>query len=250
MTKGNYLGTLAVTRSCGRKKQKTVLADSQTGTLTHSSRFLSKSLKSPQVEDFENFKNWLIQFGKKHRGISLYPSGDDMALLVALYREELRHYFRLYSPNSEVIFSLLNKFKLYRLAQQLGIPIPETAFPTSLEQLKAVSETIEYPVLIKLRTHVGTFRQEKGIVCENQPVLQRKFAGISKKLRYHPILESSDRDISWPLVQSFVPSAMQETYSVSGFVDRSQTVFLIRAANKVFQLPIRVGVGLCFESRR
>ena len=71
MTMGDYLGTLAVVRSYGKNNQPTLLADASMSTLTHNSRYLSKALKSPPVEDFEKFFAWLMAYGKQNPGAFL-----------------------------------------------------------------------------------------------------------------------------------------------------------------------------------
>ena len=249
MTMGDYLGTLAVVRSYGKHNQPTLLADSSTSTLTHNSRYLSKALKSPPVEDFEKFFAWLMDYGKENPGSFLYPSSDDMTWLIARYRDDLSKYYKLYSPDITVIYSLLNKPELHNIAENLNISVPKTIAPTSVEELKALAYDLTYPVLIKPRTQIGMLRRQKGQVCETPEKLLETYPDYQKKFYYHPLLAEFDPDVVWPMVQSFHASAGQNTYSVAGFVDESQEIFMTRASAKVLQFPIRVGVGLCFESR-
>ena len=249
MTMGDYLGTLAVVRACGKRNQPTLLADSSTSTLTHNSRYLSKAFKSPPVEDFENFFRWLMIYGEQNPGAFLYPSSDDMTWLIARYRDDLSKYYKLYSPDVNVIYSLLNKPELHNIAESLNIPVPKTIAPTSVNELKALADSLTYPVLIKPRTQIGMLRRQKGQVCETPEKLIEIYPDYQKKFYYHPLLAEFDPDVIWPMVQSFHTSAGQNTYSMAGFVDESQEVFITRASAKVLQFPIRVGVGLCFESR-
>lgn len=249
MTMGDYGGTLAVVRSYGKHNYPTLLADPGKSTLTHKSRYLSKALQSPPVEDFENFFSWLMEYGKCNPGVFLYPSSDDMTWLIARYREQLSQYYKLYSPDVQAIYALLNKPQLHKLAEKLNIPVPATISPTSVEDLKARAHHLNYPVLIKPRTQIGMLRRQKGRVCETPGKLLEIYPNYQQKFYYHPLLVDFDSDVSWPMVQAFHTSAGQNTYSVAGFVDESQKIFLTRASAKVLQFPIRVGVGLCFESR-
>ncbi|MEM7064379.1 MAG: hypothetical protein AAF572_14590 [Cyanobacteria bacterium P01_B01_bin.77] len=249
MTMGDYGGTLAVVRSYGKHNQPTLLAGPDTSTLTHKSRYLSKALQSPPVKDFEEFFTWLMDYGKQHPGAFLYPSSDDMTWLIAHYRDQLSKYYQLYSPDVETIYALLNKPALHDIAEKLGIPIAATIAPTSLEELKAQANSLTYPVLIKPRTQIGMLRRQKGQVCETPEKLLEIYPSYQQKFYYHPLLVEFDPDVNWPMVQSFHTSAGQNTYSVAGFVDESQEIFMTRASAKVLQFPIRVGIGLCFESR-
>lgn len=249
MTMGDYFGTLAVVRSYGKHNQSTLLAGPDTSTLTHRSRYLSKALQSPPVEDFEQFFDWLMDYGKRNPGAFLYPSSDDMTWLIANYRDQLSQYYKLYSPDVDTIYALLSKPQLHAIAHNLNIPVPATIAPTSLEELKAQARNLTYPVLIKPRTQIGMLRRQKGQVCETPEQLLEIYPDYQTKFYYHPLLVKFDPDVNWPMVQSFHTSAGQNTYSVAGFVDQSQEIFLTRASAKVLQFPIRVGVGLCFESR-
>ena len=249
MTMGDYFGTLAVVRSYGKHNQPTLLADPNTATLTHRSRYLSKALQSPPVENFEAFFTWLMDYGQQHPGAFLYPSSDDMTWLIARYREQLGKYYKLYSPGVETIYALLNKPQLHAVAHKLQIPVPSTIAPTSVEALKTLAHDLTYPVLIKPRTQIGMLRRQKGQVCETPEKLLEIYPDYQQKFYYHPLLVEFDPEVNWPMVQSFHASAGQNTYSVAGFVDESQEIFLTRASAKVLQFPIRVGVGLCFESR-
>mgnify|MGYP001791439022 FL=1 len=249
MTMGNYGGTLAAVRSYGKHSHPTLLATSITSTLSHRSRYLSEALESPPVEDFEQFFSWLMAYGQQKPGVFLYPSSDDMTWLIAYYRDQLSQYYKLYSPDVETIYALLNKPKLHAVAETLGIPVPTTISPISVEELEAQADDLTYPVLIKPRTQIGMIRRQKGQVCESREQLLDIYPAYQQKFCYHPFLIGFDSDVSWPMVQSFHASAGQNTYSVAGFVDEKQEIFVSRFSAKVLQFPIRVGVGLCFESR-
>jgi hypothetical protein len=67
---------------------------------------------------------------------------------------------------------------------------------------------------------------------------------------YHPtFLKEAPRDIVWPLLQQFLPDAQANTHSLSGFIDASGVLRTSRACVKLYQQPVKVGVGVAFESR-
>lgn len=249
LTKGNYLGTLAIARWCAKRGYTTILADPSTTSLTHASRYLSAAATSPPVGDFDEFARWLVHFGERHPDSVLYPSGDDMAWLISYFQDDLAHNFRLYSPKIDVVFSLLNKSLLYKISRSLDIPIPNTYAPISFQEVSEIASAIQYPVLIKPRTHVGMLRAIKGKLCTSKEELKSAYKRIRERTTYHSRIVQNDAHVMWPLIQTYFESASRDTYSVSGFVDHTQRVFLVRAASKVLQMPLRVGIGLCFESR-
>jgi predicted ATP-grasp superfamily ATP-dependent carboligase len=249
LTRGDYLGTLAVLQACGRRQQPAVLADSTANNLCHASRYRGATVTVPDSESPDTYAARLLEIGSICPGLVLYPSSDDVTWTIARYRDELSAYFRLYTPKIEVIHSLLNKPELYALAQKWGMDTPQTFAPTSLEALGQFSSTLSYPVLIKPRMQVALLQRKKGQVCNTPAELLALYPDFQRRFQYHPALLAYDPEVVWPMVQAFHTSASTETYSIEGFYDQSGEVFLTRAATKVLQFPLKVGVGLCFESR-
>jgi hypothetical protein len=62
-------------------------------------------------------------------------------------------------------------------------------------------------------------------------------------------LRDAPENITWPLVQQYMPEAQQSTHSVAGFIDATGRFCAGRSSVKVFQIPVRVGVGVAFEGR-
>jgi predicted ATP-grasp superfamily ATP-dependent carboligase len=50
-----------------------------------------------------------------------------------------------------------------------------------------------------------------------------------------------------PQLQAYLPHAAESIYNVSGFVDESGDLFVVRASRKVLQRPRLLGIGICFE---
>jgi len=249
LTMGSYHGTLAAARDLGKCGISVVLAESQKHTLTTASRYISKVEKAPDVEDHEAFIDWLLKFGAQNPGYVLYPTSDDMCWIIATQQEQLRQFFYLFQPPEESTYNILNKEKLFRLCQQLGIDCPETTIPKNQLDYETIVQTANYPVLVKPKTQAGMIVNLKGVICHSPSDLMKAFASIKNRFFYKKIILDYDPDLECAIVQRFYKEAAEHIYSLAGFFDAKTNTYIVRASEKVLQIPLQVGVGLCFESR-
>jgi hypothetical protein len=66
---------------------------------------------------------------------------------------------------------------------------------------------------------------------------------------FKPEMLAYDTSLRWPMVQQFHPEAATATYSLAGFITKGGDAIAVRGAQKVLQRPLKVGVGMAFESR-
>jgi predicted ATP-grasp superfamily ATP-dependent carboligase len=66
--------------------------------------------------------------------------------------------------------------------------------------------------------------------------------------QYSEMVRTRDPDVIWPVIQEYRPEAMENIYSIAGFVDARANIFVARGSRKIFQHPRRIGVGLCFDA--
>jgi predicted ATP-grasp superfamily ATP-dependent carboligase len=246
LTTGEYYGTLAAARCLGRLNIPVYLAEAAAFSQTRWSRFVSQHVECPAVSDLDAFGDWLLAFGREHHGLFLYSTSDDMSWLLASRREELAQHFRLYQPPLSTIVGLLDKRQLYGSCQAVGIDVPETLFPGSDADVAEIAKKNDKPLLIKPRTQMLLRSKSKGRVCRDPQELTSAYQAFRNDNVYRREILDHDPTIAWPMLQRYMPEAMTETYSLSGFIDETGEVFIVRAARKVFQRPRRLGVGLCF----
>ncbi|HEY9763793.1 MAG TPA: hypothetical protein V6D07_14775 [Trichocoleus sp.] len=243
------MGTLAAARDLGKHGIPVVLADSDRHCLTATSRYISQFIEAPSLENLSDFLRWLIDFGRQNPGYILYPTSDDMCWLIASHQNTLREFFYLFQPSEESTYTLLNKEKLFYTCRSLGIDCPETWVPSHQETLRSLADTIDYPVLIKPKTQAGMKTNWKGSLCKSREELLATFELSKKRFSYKQEILEYDPALTNLMVQEFYSEAAEHIYSLAGFFDSESNTYVLRASEKVLQQPIRIGVGLCFESR-
>jgi len=247
LTMADYYGTLAAARSLGRLGIPITMAESKLLAPARWSRYVTRRVECPDVGDSDAFLEWLLRFGEKNPGHVLYPTSDDMAWLFALHRDELSPHFRMYQPEVDAIYGLLNKQRLHDLCKDVGLDVPETWFPENEADLERVAAEARFPVLLKPQTQILFESHVKGAQVERASELLPRHREFLERNRYGRKLLAYDARANRPMVQAFYPEAAQNIFSMSGFVDRTGELFVARGALKVLQRPRKLGIGLCFE---
>ncbi len=212
------------------------------------SRWAVRSHSAPPEAD-DRFLERLVAIGKTQPGQILLPTSDETAWLYAAYADLLKRYFCLYQPPLETIRRILDKQLLALAASNAGLPILPSWEPRGTADLEKLAPTLEFPILIKPRTHVHRIRSDKGVVVRSTTELLREYSRFldrERAARTAVNLSSSEPDP--PILQPFVNVGSEGVLSVTGFIDRKGENFVTRHSKKVFQRSRPVGVGVCFES--
>jgi D-aspartate ligase len=248
LTMAEYGGTLAAARSLGRQGVRVIMADNHRFAPAVWSRYVAQTVRCPVVEDSPHpFIEWLLDYGARHPGTVLYATSDDIAWLIARYRDALARDFCLYVPPFDAVYALLNKWHLYRACSEVGIDAPETWSPHGEEDVGEVADHARFPVVVKPQTQAFLHWHQKGRVVRDAQALAAAYAEFSSIASYSAELRGGDPWVDAPLVQSFVESAVDSIYNLSGFIDETGDRFVVAASRKVLQWPRRLGIGLCFE---
>lgn len=245
LTNADYYGTLAAVRSLGRAGVPVTVADSGRFGVSSWSKYTTHRVKSPRVRSTSEFLEWLLQFGAKNGRHVLLPTSDDTAWLYALHREDLSRYFDLASPSVDVIYSLLNKRRLYQKAVDAGLDVPRTWFPQSADEVEQCGREARFPVVIKPVTQVMFKTLSKGLCVQTAGQLQERYAEFVRQPHEDALLQF-DPTAARPMVQEFYPEAATGIYNISAYVHRGRLCG-VRAARKLLQQPRQLGVGVCFE---
>lgn len=248
LTAGTYYGTLAAARCLGRRGIPVTMAEGRLLAPARWSRFVTRRVSCPGIDDAGGFLRWLKAFGEASPGHVLYPTTDDLAWLFARHRDELGRSFQLYSPGVDAVYALLNKERLHAAATEAGLDTPRTWFPRSREDLAPIAADARFPLLVKPRTQVLFTSRSKGARAESAAELAPRWSEFAQGNRCAPALLRFDPEAGTPILQEVHAEAAQGIYSLSGFVDETGELFVCRASRKVLQRPRKLGIGLCFEA--
>ena len=208
---GGHVQGLGITRIFGKNNIPVWLLDDQFINLTKHSKFSKKFIKYASGTLLET----LLEIGKSGQAKNwlLMPTNDAHVEILSKNHSTLSEYFKVSSPEFDVLNYFFNKRETYKLAAELEIPIPETHMPDSLEELSA--SEIRYPCIIKPAV-MHTFyskTKKKVFVCNNFEEL---------KLNYAKALELIPKDEV--IVQDIIPGSSEHQYSACFMFDGSKSL--------------------------
>lgn len=242
-----YTGTLAAARCISAHGASVTIA---TSTLFAPSRWSRAVTRTVSCPDFASgptpVVEWLLAFGASNTKHVLYPTSDEMAWLLAHFREELSPHFHLYSPQAETLRTLLDKRRLHEAAARAGIASPRTWHPQQESELAGILQETG-ACLIKPRTQTFFSTHAKGELAGSLQQLTHLWRRY-RRMAYADEITGEIDDVGFPMIQEYLPQASRSVVSISGFAIRSGQIIDTRASRKVLQMPAQAGVGLCFET--
>src|ERR1700743_3465731 len=93
---GGYYGTLAATRTLGANGIPVLVADPNILAPALWSSRVAGRLRCPPAADIDRFVSGVRPVGQRYPRPVIYPTSDDVSLVIALHRHELAREFRFY----------------------------------------------------------------------------------------------------------------------------------------------------------
>lgn len=143
---------LTLTRALGRQGIRVVRIHPNMFEHSLTSRYCSAIEICPDMYESEEALNqFLCELGSRYPGEKiLIPASDDCSMYIAQHEAALQSHFVLLNPSAAAMSRMKNKKLQYELAQAAGVPIPETYFPSTEEDIVALAESAHnYPYVIK-----------------------------------------------------------------------------------------------------
>ena len=130
---------------------------------------------------------------KKHNHDVLMPTHSEDTYLVAKYKSALEPFVKVPLHEYSTIMQVNDKGYLMQVADELGIPVPETYFIADLNALHRIADEIDFPAVIKLRETASSI----GIsYVHSKEELILKYKGTISRFNLSP----SD----YPLIQEYI----------------------------------------------
>lgn len=238
---GGVIGATSVVRTLGRAGIDVhVLATAMPHSPLRRSRFpASYSRFTDKDRIQEDWLEWLEHNADSVRGAALLPCDDDALELIARNRPRLVELgYRPFEINDEMALAMLDKARIYELAEGLGIGAPVMIRLVDQDDLERVVEEMPFPCALKPQhSHLfGRHYSEKAIAVQDAEELRRLWA---------PMHELGLEMIATEIVD---PSS-EECLGYMTYLDESGRPLFHFTKAKVRQYPPRFGTG-CYHVTR
>ncbi|OGF68259.1 MAG: hypothetical protein A2Y62_02735 [Candidatus Fischerbacteria bacterium RBG_13_37_8] len=230
---GDHIQSLGIARIAGRLGLKVILLNEDKICITRFSKFCSNFLSFKTEKQLQDI---LLDLSDQEKNILLMPTNDKLIEFVINNYGFLCARFMLSTPAPEVLKFCHNKKQTYMQAQKLNIPIPESYFPDSLEQLEELMNRIVFPVILKPAIMYKLYRKtgKKGFLCHNKEELRSTYIKTIKYISASEII-----------IQKLITGGARNLYSYCSFF-ANRTTYGSFIAHRIRQKPMDLGISTTF----
>lgn len=147
-------GQLGVIRSLGRAGVPVYGVHERFYAPVATSRYLAGRITwEPDPADIDQVTSGLKLIAERiGRPAVLFPTDDIGAIYLAEHGSELRDYFLFAQPPADLSRRLADKYAMYQLCRELGVPCPPICVPDSIAEARGFAISAGYPLIAKITT--------------------------------------------------------------------------------------------------
>ena len=210
---GDYQG-LGIVRSLGRRGIPVCVVDDELS-ISRFSRYATSGFHVPDLRHADRVIETLMDLGQRLdlAGWVLFPTRDELVAALSQQRSTLSQCFRVPTQDWETIRWVWDKRNTYQLAKELKIPIPETWFPETSEDLDQI--TTPFPLALKpaIKEHFFYATKDKAWRVSSPAELRKLFLRASALAGPGGIL-----------IQDLIPGGGSQQFSYCAFVKDGNAV--------------------------
>ena len=230
--------TLVAVRSLGRRGVEVVTGDRYSMTPGSLSKYCTAKFKYPDPDqDPEGFLDALEAVVLEHKPEDggpyvLLPIHKE-SYLIAQHRERFEPHISLALPGIDQILQVHNKGTLAAYAQRVGLPMPETWIPGTVEEFHEQLEEMAVPAFLKIRESSSGVGIAK---VDTREELEKTFLKFVDQFKLAP------GDL--PIIQALVPG---DDYCVTTLFNRGKLEACMTYRN-LRTYPAKTGPGALRET--
>ena len=235
---------LAFTRSLGRAGVHVRVYSPHNLPLARLSRYCDDFARCPPLTDPDTFLPWLAEEVAQQRIAFVAPTSDLVAFYMAQFPDVFPKPQQASLPGRDALLDVLMQERLAGTCQTGPLRTPWSAFPTSFQEALDNAASLPYPVIIKPKSRL-VMGGMRGAVVKNEVDLHRQYHPYHTTDR-QPIMELFPQ-LRWPMLQEYIPAAVDTVFSVSGLLGNDGTVLAAAGSRRMVQWPTTLGVSVMFE---
>ncbi|MDQ3812300.1 MAG: carboxylate--amine ligase [Chloroflexota bacterium] len=234
-------GELGVVRSLGRLGAQVHVCQDSRLTPVARSRYVRGTLtwNFPVHSEQESVAYLLEMAGQIGGRPILIPTDDVGALLVADHAAALKQEFVFPDQPPGLTRALASKKELFLLCKKVGVPAPETAFPSSKLDVEAFLERATFPVVVKAidARFIPWHRGGLSVFIARGP---------RELLDYYTRVEQPHRPNL--MLQEYIPGGPDSIWMFDGYFNADSECLIGFTGQKIRQYPPYTGptsLGIC-----
>lgn len=231
---GGHVQGYGIVRIFGEAGISVTIVDDDPKNIARHSRYCNNYIKC----NYTDLVKTLLKLGSKgdHDGHVIFPTDDYYVKILSQNKQELEKYFRVTVDEWAHVDLFYNKSNSYPLVANLNIPIPETYYPKSSNDVEVIADSIRFPCIIKPSIMLDFYRRfkTKVFICNSKVELIQNFEKTRTQINTSDIL-----------IQEIIPGGSRHQYSVGAFAVGGEIVTSI-TGRRLRQHPIDFGNATTF----
>ena len=147
---GEQKAALAATRAYGREGHEVFVCSQASSSLAGASRYCSGKFKyTSPFEDANRFIHDVLSIVKAVDSDILLPMTDISVFTILKHETLFEGTTDIPLCDFDQYIRASDKLNLVKLAQRLGVAVPDTIFVENLDELDAIKNNLQYPVILK-----------------------------------------------------------------------------------------------------
>jgi D-aspartate ligase len=234
---GGYVQGLGLLRAFARRGIEVIVVNDRKLDIARYSKYCKDYVVFKEIGDPENLPSFLIDFAKT-KGLNnwiILPTGDSVVYTLSKNKSILEQYYKIPTPEWDIVNYAYNKKLTYQLAEKLGILIPKTYYPENIDDAIKISKNIEFPCILKpaVMHKLYDATKSKLLKVSNKNDLVESYKKLTQVI--HP---------SEVLIQEIIGGLPANLFSFGSFISKERIGYII--ANRKRQIPMDFGVGSTF----
>lgn len=231
---GGHIQALGLARQVAKKQVEVVLLLDTAWAVARFSRYVARTLYYQTIEELNS---QIMQLQLSNKATLLFPTNDEAVEVLSNHYEEYQADFAMGIPNSSIVALFNNKRTAYQYVADNGIPCPRCWYPSTIDDVREMATTLEYPVVVKpavMYSFHATFGK-KAYRCDNAEELESIFQRIA----------SVNYPIDTILIQEYLSGGPKYLYSYGAFAANGEPKVALMA-NRIRQNPMDFGNSTTF----
>ncbi len=230
---GGHIQALGLARQVAALKREVVLLVEDGWSVARFSRSINRTIVAPM----SNWVSIMNELELPNQATLLFPTNDEAVEMLCAKYDDYKNRFALGVPNPEIIALFNNKRTAYQYAESHKIPCPKCWYPDTLAEVKQLSCSLPYPVVVKpaiMYSFHATFGK-KAFRCNNAEELINVYKRIA----------DADYPLESILIQEFLSGGPKYLFSYGVMAVDGKPLVSIQA-NRIRQNPMDFGNSTTF----
>lgn len=208
---GDHPG-LGITRSLGRRGIPVYILDDQY-CISRFSRYATRVLKADNLLDERKTVDAVLEVGRRFnlRDWVLFPTRDETVAAFSRNRDELAQFFRVTTGEWKSVEWAWDKKKTYKLANSLGIPVPQTFSVRSSDELASLHSSLPLAIKPAIKENFFYATGAKAWRANSVEELRQFYEKARRQIKSEEIL-----------IQEIIPGDGREQFSYCAFFQQGK----------------------------